>query len=100
MSTTSKSGGRPDDKLRKLEAEAEVAIRQQDNTSRSKIAMVLTVAFVVFIFVILVGVPVYNAVAGEQYLISIPDTLSSFGSLFGTALGFVLGYYFKDKNGH
>lgn len=86
------------DKLDKMWANAEIENSKQDNRNRSKIAFILTIAFVVIAIIIIIGAPIYNATIGKETPIDINGTLSSFGSLFGTALGFVLGYYFKDKN--
>lgn len=85
-------------RMDQMRLEAELANSQQDNRSRSRIAYGFTFAFITFIGVILIGGPIYNATIGHDNLIDIADTLSGFVAQFGTPLGFVLGYYFKDKN--
>lgn len=82
--------------IERLQAESDIEINRQDNTSRSRIASRLTWAFIVAVFVIIIGVPLYNAVLAKKEL-DVVQILASFGSLFGTSLGFVLGYYFKDR---
>lgn len=86
-------------KLDKLRLESELANSQQDNKSRSRIAYGFTYAFICLIGIILIGGPIYNATFGKDTPIDVADTLSTFVAQFGTPLGFVLGYYFKDKNG-
>lgn len=85
-------------KMDQLRVEAELANSKQDNKSRSRIAYGFTFAFIVLMAVILVGGPLYNATIGRQSPLDINELLSSFVAQFGTPLGFVLGYYFKDKN--
>ncbi len=86
------------DKLHKMRTEAEIETSLQDNRSRSRIAYGFTFAFIAFIGVILIGGPIYNAIVSEDKLLDVSDILSSFIGQFGAPLGFVLGYYFKDKN--
>ena len=84
-------------RMEKMRLEADIENKKQDNTSRSKIANWLTKAFIGIAGVIIIGTPIYNATIGVNTQIDIRGLLSEFGSIFGTALGFVLGYYFKDK---
>lgn len=84
--------------MEQMRVEADIENKRQDNTSRSRIAYWLTIAFIALAAIIIVGIPIYNATIGANVQLDISDVLSSFGSIFGTALGFVLGYYFKDKS--
>jgi len=85
-------------RIEKIRVEADIENKRQDNASRSRIAYWLTIAFILLATVIIIGVPIYNATIGANSQLDVSDVLSSFGALFGTALGFVLGYYFKDKS--
>lgn len=87
-----------DTKIEKLRVESELENSKQDNKSRSRIAYGFTFAFITFIGVILIGGPIYNATIGKNTPIDIAEMMSGFVAQFGTPLGFVLGYYFKDKN--
>ena len=91
------SSGNSDEKFEKMWTNAEIENSKLDNKSRSKIAYWLTIAFIALAAVIIVGAPVYNATIGKDSQIDIGKLLNGFGVLFGTAFGFVLGYYFKDK---
>lgn len=96
-SSIKRSGGTSNEKIDNLFANAEVENIKLDSKSRAKIAFVFSIAFVSITGAIIIGVPIYNIFVPEGKMISIPELLSSFSSLFGTTLGFVLGYYFKDK---
>lgn len=69
----------------------------RDSQYRSRIALMLTRAFIVIMTIIIIGIPIYNAIFGKETLIDQNRLLETFNSIFGTILGFVLGYYFKDK---
>lgn len=71
----------------------------RDSRNRSKIALILTWSFVIIVAIIIIGPPIYNATIGTNTPVDQNRLLEVFSSLFGTILGFVLGYYFKDKNG-
>lgn len=96
-SRNTSSSSKSDEKFDRMWADAEIENSKLDNKSRSKIAYWFTIAFISLSAVIIVGAPIYNATIGRDTQIDIGDLLNSFGALFGTALGFVLGYYFKDK---
>lgn len=85
-------------RMKQMRVEADIENRRQDNTSRSKIAYIFTWGFIVLIAVILVGGPLYNATIGQESPVDVNQVMSSFVGQFGAPLGFVLGYYFKDKN--
>lgn len=86
------------DKFEKLRLESELENNRQDNKSRSRIAYGFTFAFIAFIAIILIGGPIYNAIVDESKSLDIFELITTFVAQFGTPLGFVLGYYFKDKN--
>lgn len=85
-------------KLEEMEKAASIENSRQDNTSRSRIAYGFTYAFIIFIAIILIGGPIYNTIVPETKIIDISELITTFMAQFGTPLGFVLGYYFKDKN--
>lgn len=85
-------------KLDKMRLESELEKDKQDTKSRSRIACGFTVAFIALLSVIIVGVPLYNCSIGKENPLDVSDLVTTFVAQFGTPLGFVLGYYFKDKN--
>ncbi len=85
-------------KLEEMEKAANIENSRQDNKSRSHIAYGFTYAFIFFIGIILIGGSIYNALVDETKIIDISGLITTFVAQFGTPLGFVLGYYFKDKN--
>lgn len=84
-------------RIDEIKVEAELANSKQDNTSRSRIAHGFTFAFIFIVSIIVIGGPIYNVTLGKDAPIDVSGLLSDFVSQFGTPLGFVLGYYFKDK---
>lgn len=70
----------------------------RDSRHRSKIALIFTWSFVIIMAIIVIFVPFFNATIGNNAQIDQNRLLEVFCSSFGTILGFVLGYYFKDKN--
>ncbi len=85
-------------KLEEMQRAAEIDNSRQDNRSRSRIAYWFSVGFILLMGVIIVGGPIYNATIGKGASLDIAQVMSGFVGQFGTPLGFVLGYYFKDKN--
>ena len=69
----------------------------RDSQYRSKIALILTWAFIIIISIIIIGVPICNIFLDNNAQIDQGRLLESFNSIFGTILGFVLGYYFKER---
>lgn len=84
-------------KIDEMERLARIDNSRQDNTSRSRIAYAFAFGFVGIIAFILFFGPIYNVTIGKNAPVDVQATLASFMSQFGTPLGFVLGYYFKDK---
>jgi ABC-type Fe3+ transport system permease subunit len=76
--------------------------------SRKTIALTFVISFVVIVAVVVVGVPVYNAVVFHSARVVVEETtyqpldmekvLATLGTLLGTPLGFVVGYYFKEEH--
>jgi len=66
--------------------------------SRSKIAFLFVKWYFFFIIVILLGAPIYNMIAGHSDNLDVSKLLNQIATLLGTPLGFVVGYYFKEKN--
>ncbi len=81
-----------------MRVKAQIENSRQDNKSRSRIAYGFTFAFIGMLGLILVGGPIYNAVVGPDIALDITELITTFVAQFGTPLGFVLGYYFKDQN--
>ena len=81
-----------------MDAETRNSNSSRDNQYRSKIALIFTWSFVIIVGTIIICVPIYNATIGEKSPVDQNSLLGTFQSGFGTILGFVLGYYFKDKN--
>lgn len=76
--------------------------------SRKTIAYWFVVAFIIIITLILVSVPIYNAIVfhGARVIVEeltyqpldVEKILATVGTLLGTPLGFVVGYYFKEEH--
>ncbi|HWZ65441.1 MAG TPA: hypothetical protein VNX65_01435 [Patescibacteria group bacterium] len=67
--------------------------------SRSKIANRFVRWYLFFVCLIIVGVPLYNRFAiSAAEPIDIYKLLAQVGTLLGTPLGFVVGYYFKEDH--
>lgn len=90
-------GGNSNSRMDKMLAGAEVDNITRGSKSRSKIAFLFAISFVVISAIIIVGSLIYNLCVPIEKMTDIDRLLTSFGSLFGTSLRFVLGYYFKDK---
>ena len=69
----------------------------RDSQYRSRIALIFTLSFVTLMSIIIIGTPIYNALVDKERSIDQGSLLEAFNSIFGTILGFVLGYYFKDR---
>lgn len=63
---------------------------------RAFIAIVFVFGFLTLLLLVILGVPIYNAVIGKAEALDLNNTLSTVGGLLGTPLGFVVGYYFKE----
>lgn len=71
-------------------------VRHKD-TKRSHIAMVFVYGYMITVAIIIIGAPVYNAIVLSQPEgIDIERILAQVGTLLGSPLGFVIGYYFKE----
>lgn len=72
--------------------------------TRKKIAQRFVMAYFGLMGLLIIGVPIYNLVAfrvaGDQKILQIPlsDILQTYSAVVGPALGFVIAYYFKNKN--
>jgi len=63
--------------------------------SRRRIALTLITVFAAGVLAILVLAPFFVDDAGVK---NIKELLAGFGAIFGTPLGFILGYYFRTKD--
>ena len=77
-------------------------IQREESDMRARIANYFTRSFIFLVATIIIGVPIYNAAIStspqfETLHIDLSDLLSDFWALFGSILGFVLGYYFKSR---
>jgi type VI protein secretion system component VasF len=72
--------------------------------TRRKLAERFLWAYFALLFILIVGIPIYNLVAyrvadQEQSLqIPLSDILQTYSAIVGPTLGFVIAYYFKSKN--
>jgi len=67
--------------------------------SRAKIAFKFVRWYLFYVLLVIIGVPIYNRYAvGAKETIDIFKVLAQVGTLLGTPLGFVVGYYFKESN--
>jgi len=69
------------------------------DTKRAEIALKFVNWYLVYVAIVLVGVPIFNVYAvGNHQPIDIYKLLGQIGTLLGTPLGFVVGYYFKQDS--
>jgi len=79
-----------------------------DEESRSKIALKFVTWYLIFIGAVLLLVPIYNLYALRGINVEVKNdepvqtldigtTLTQIGTILGAPLGFVVGYYFKEK---
>ena len=66
------------------------------DTKRAEIALKFVKWYLFLILVIIIGVPIFNAAIGNNDPLDIYKLLGQLGTLLGSPLGFVVGYYFKD----
>lgn len=64
--------------------------------SRSKIAFKFVRWYFALILLLIVGVPLYNSYIHKAVQLDLGKMLDQIGTLLGTPLGFVVGYYFKE----
>lgn len=93
-----------DARLQRLEATAD-ELRPPHNhdehldKSRSKIALKFVRWYLLYVLLIIIGVPAYNHFAVHSAeTIDLFKVLAQVGTLLGTPLGFVVGYYFKEES--
>ena len=98
--TTRQEGTQEDVELgiKKMNAKTLNSNIARDSQNRSKIASRLTWTFIGLIACIIILAPIYNSTIGKDSKLDINSLLESFNSVFGPVLGFVLGYYFKDRD--
>lgn len=73
------------------------SVEQYDTTKRGTIALWFVISYIALVFIILFGVPLYNwLVVGKPVALDVGQILTEVGTLLGSPLGFVLGYYFKS----
>ena len=72
--------------------------------TRKKIAQRFVFAYFGIMLILIIGVPVYNLFAirvddkQDLLIINLSDILQTYSAIVGPALGFVIAYYFKNKN--
>lgn len=75
---------------------AQWSVEQYDTTKRGAIALWFVISYIILVFVIVFGVPLYNwLVVSKPAPLDVGEVLTEVGTLLGSPLGFVLGYYFK-----
>jgi len=71
--------------------------RKHKDTKRAHIAFVFVYGYMIIVTLIILGVPFYNWwILSSPTPLDLDKTLAQAGSLLGTPLGFVVGYYFKE----
>lgn len=90
-----------DDRIQQLEATMSSLQPPHDHAehldkSRAKIAFTFVRWYFVLIFIVVIGLPIYGKWIGNAQTIDLNGTLTQLGTLLGTPLGFVVGYYFKE----
>jgi hypothetical protein len=79
-------------------------VEPTDTSTRHTVAIFFVVAYFVILFILFVGIPLYNLAAfkvtNSENTLFIPlgDTVQIYSAIVGPALGFVIGYYFKTRN--
>jgi hypothetical protein len=72
------------------------SVERYDTTKRGTIALWFVISYILLVFLVVFGVPVYNwLVANKPEQLNVSEVLTEVGTLLGSPLGFVLGYYFK-----
>jgi hypothetical protein len=72
---------------------------EHTDKSRKHIAFVFVYGYIAIVAIIIVGVPLYNALALHRPdTLELDKTLAQVGALIGSPLGFVVGYYFKEDS--
>lgn len=67
------------------------------DTTRAEIAKKFVKWYLAFVMVIIIGVPLYNSYSvHSKEPLDIYKVLTTVGTILGTPLGFVVGYYFKE----
>ncbi len=91
-----------DERIKKLEATAGNLRSPFDrdehlDKSRSKIAFTFVRWYFALILTMIIGIPLYNKWVGNAQNLELDKLLNQLGTLLGTPLGFVVGYYFKES---
>jgi hypothetical protein len=77
-------------------AKEQWSVEQYDTTKRGIIALWFVISYILLVFTVIFGVPLYNWLAiGKPQSLDVTQVLTEVGTLLGSPLGFVLGYYFK-----
>jgi hypothetical protein len=87
---------------RKVEEEKKPSFDHLEHTDKSRkhIAYVFVYGYMITVAVIIIGVPLYNAIALHMPSnLELDKILAQVGALIGAPLGFVVGYYFKEDAG-
>jgi hypothetical protein len=70
---------------------------EHTDKSRKHIAFVFVYGYIILVALIVIGVPLYNAIAlNKPDSLELDKILAQVGALIGSPLGFVVGYYFKE----
>lgn len=75
---------------------------KQEGDTRTSIARSFVTGYFSLFAIIIVGIPVYNfltvsQLGSSELVVDLNDILLTFSSVIGSALGFVIGYYFKKS---
>ena len=86
----------------KLKQADEFYLKKHESHTRERIAYLFVRGYFLLFVLVIVGVPLYNFLTvrelkSQALAINLNDILLTFSSIVGSALGFVIGYYFKAK---
>ncbi len=91
------------DDLAKKDVEALKRASQAEGDTRNELARNFMRWYFWILVLLLVGIPVYNLVAhqvtgDDAYMLTPVDMIQTYTSVVGPLFGFVIAYYFKNKN--
>ncbi len=90
---------------RKIE-DSDARLERKENYTRHKLAMIFTAGFFIVLVVVWLSAMAYNAlllkyvcsaIACDEQFVHPTDAVTLIAGTVGPSLGFVVGYYFKEK---
>ena len=79
------------------------AAKRGEYATRDKMAKSFMRWYFGLLTLIIVGIPIYSLLArvatgGDEYKVELLDIVQGYSSIVGPLFGFVIAYYFKNKN--